>query len=61
MDRAIPDHIAHIDEVLSDLFTPDEEETLAALLRRLRDHLYDTGRRVGPEPDDDTDACPGAD
>ena len=40
MDRAIPDHMGHIDEVLSDVFTPAEEETLAALLRRLRDHLY---------------------
>ena len=42
MDRAIPDHVEHINEGLSDLFTPAEEETLSGLLRRLRDHLYDT-------------------
>jgi DNA-binding MarR family transcriptional regulator len=41
MDRAIPDHLAHIDEVLSALFTPEEEATLAMLLRRLRDHLFE--------------------
>jgi len=59
MDRAIPEHIAHIDEVLSDLFTTEEEETLAALLRRLRDHLYDTRSEWALSPDD-ADICPGA-
>jgi DNA-binding MarR family transcriptional regulator len=58
MDRAIPDHIAHVDEVLSDLFTADEEQTLAALLRKLRDHLRDTNS--GWElTNEDTDLCPG--
>ncbi len=42
MDRAVPEHIGHVNEVLRDLFTPEEEETFASLLRRLRDHLYDT-------------------
>ena len=60
MDRAIPNHVAHIDEVLSDLFTPGEEETLAALLRRLRDHLYDSGAEWALSHDDDGDGCPGA-
>ncbi len=59
MDRAIPNHIAHIDEVLSDLFTPGEEETLAALLRRLRDHLYDSGAEWSLSHDDDTEECGG--
>ena len=59
MDRAIPDHIAHIDEVLSNLFTPGEEETLAALLRRLRDHLYDSGAEWSLSHDDDTGDCGG--
>ncbi len=52
MDRAIPDHVAHIDEVLSSLFTSEEEATLAALLRRLRDHLYDAGTEWGLAGDD---------
>src|SRR5271163_3123312 len=39
MDRAIPDHIAHVNEVLRSVFTAQEEETLAGLLRTLRDHL----------------------
>jgi MarR family transcriptional regulator, 2-MHQ and catechol-resistance regulon repressor len=41
MDRAIPDHIAHVDEVLQGLLTPDEEAMLSALLRKIRDQLYD--------------------
>jgi DNA-binding MarR family transcriptional regulator len=60
MDRAIPVHVAHIDEVLSDLFTAQEEEALAALLRRLRDHLYGVGSEWGLTAEDG-DACPGAD
>jgi MarR family 2-MHQ and catechol resistance regulon transcriptional repressor len=60
MDRAIPAHIAHIDEVLSDLFTPGEEETLAALLRRLRDNLYDSGTEWALSHDDDGEICAGA-
>ena len=39
MDRAIPDHIAHVNDVLSSVFTAEEEEALAGLLRILRDHL----------------------
>ncbi len=60
MDQAIPEHIAHVDEVLSDLFTPGEEETLAALLRRLRDHLYRSGSEWSISHEDD-DLCPGSD
>jgi hypothetical protein len=59
MDRAIPDHLAHIDELLSSLFAPEEEATLAMLLRRLRDHLYETGAEWGLTQDD-ADLCPGA-
>ena len=58
MDRAIPDHIAHVDEVLSNLFTAEEEEALAALLRKLRDHLYDANAEWGLTHED-TDVCPG--
>ncbi len=39
MDRAVPEHAAHVDEVVGALFTPDEEATLSELLRRLRDHV----------------------
>jgi DNA-binding MarR family transcriptional regulator len=41
MDRAIPGHIAHVDEVLQSLLTPEEEATLSSLLRKIRDQLYD--------------------
>ncbi|MGH9078666.1 MAG: MarR family winged helix-turn-helix transcriptional regulator [Acidimicrobiales bacterium] len=58
MDRAIPDHIAHVNEVLGGLFTPEEEENLASLLRRLRDQLFDHSSEwdLGP---DDADGCGG--
>jgi DNA-binding MarR family transcriptional regulator len=59
MDRAIPEHLTHIGEVLSSLFTTEEEATLAMLLRRLRDHLHDTGADWGLSPED-ADLCPGA-
>jgi len=58
MDRAIPEHIAHVDEVLSNLFTREEEETLAALLRRLRDHLFDASAEW-VLTHEETDGCPG--
>ena len=58
MDRAIPEHIAHVDEVLSNLFTREEEEALAALLRRLRDHLFDASAEW-VLTHEETDGCPG--
>jgi len=60
MDRAIPDHLAHIDELLSNLFTPGEEETLSLLLRKLRDHLFASNAEWGLTPED-ADMCPGGD
>jgi DNA-binding MarR family transcriptional regulator len=44
MDRAIPDHIAHVGEVLQAILTPEEEDSLAIILRKLRDHLLDQTR-----------------
>jgi MarR family transcriptional regulator, 2-MHQ and catechol-resistance regulon repressor len=60
MDRAIPDHLAHIDELLSNLFTAEEEETLAVLLRKLRDHLFASNSEWALAHEE-TDMCPGAD
>ena len=60
MDRAIPDHLAHIDELLSNLFSAEEEADAAALLRKLRDHLFAPNAGWGLVPED-TDMCPGAD
>ena len=40
MDLAVPEHLEHVGELLADLFTPEEEAHLTALLRRLRDRLY---------------------
>ena len=59
MDRAIPEHIEHVNEVLSDLFTPEEEETFSSLLRRLRDHLYDTRSEWALSPGE-ADPCDAA-
>lgn len=35
--RAVPVHVAHLEEIFGDAFTADELETLTSLLRRLRD------------------------
>jgi DNA-binding MarR family transcriptional regulator len=59
MDQAIPEHIAHVGEVLSDVFTAEEEETLASLLRRLRDHVLEENTGWGLTQDD-VDVCPSA-
>jgi len=39
MDRAIPHHVSHVDEVLEGVLTSDEERDLSAILRKLRDRL----------------------
>ena len=59
MDRAIPEHLEHIDGVLSNLYSPEEEEQLSALLRRLRDHLYDSETDLGLSPEAG-EGCPSA-
>jgi MarR family 2-MHQ and catechol resistance regulon transcriptional repressor len=59
MDQKIPEHIAHVDEVLSDLFTPEEEATLSSLLRKLRDHLFAPDGKWALSTED-SDQCPGA-
>ncbi len=62
MERAIPEHLAHIDELLSQLFSPAEEAQLGALLRRLRDHVLEqnTGAGWGCDADDEIGICPTA-
>lgn len=40
MARLIPEHLAHIDDILDTLFSGDEEEQLASSLRRLRDYTH---------------------
>ena len=37
VERALPVHLAHLEEVFGATFTPAELETLTSLLRRLRD------------------------
>lgn len=58
MDRAIPDHIDHVNQVLADLFSTEEEATLSSLLRRLRDHLYDQREEWALSPGE-ADPCDG--
>jgi MarR family transcriptional regulator, 2-MHQ and catechol-resistance regulon repressor len=53
MAQVIPEHLAHIDAILSTLFSPKEEEQLAASLRRLRDFTFAELGNDAP-----TDGCP---
>jgi MarR family transcriptional regulator, 2-MHQ and catechol-resistance regulon repressor len=59
MDRVIPEHVAHVEELLDSLFTAEEEQTLALLLRRLRDHVYADRSEWGLACDEAADECLG--
>ena len=59
MADAIPVHIAQIDRVLEHLFTPEEEEVFASMLRRLRDYTQDQNRAAGCTGTDDVSPCTG--
>lgn len=53
MAVAVPDHLAQIERILDELFTPEEEAQLAASLRRLRDYAREqnvTASCAGDEP-----------
>jgi MarR family transcriptional regulator, 2-MHQ and catechol-resistance regulon repressor len=66
MERVIPEHLAEIDRALDDLYTPEEEAQLAALLRRLRDYALEQNLALGIPCEGDTaggpdpGACPDA-
>jgi DNA-binding MarR family transcriptional regulator len=59
MDRIIPEHVAHIDELLGDVYTPEEEQTLSVLLRKLRDHLFADKSEWGLACDEVAEECLG--
>jgi DNA-binding MarR family transcriptional regulator len=61
MDKVIPEHVAHVDEVLTSLYTPEEEETLSLLLRRLRDHVFADKSEWDLACDEATEECLGQD
>jgi MarR family 2-MHQ and catechol resistance regulon transcriptional repressor len=61
MDAAIPEHTAHVDRVLGEVFTPEEEAQLATALRRLRDHVLAQNIAQGCSGDDElSPGCPDA-
>jgi len=61
MDEAIPEHIAQIDQVLTDVFTPEEEQQLATFLRRLRDYVLEENLASGIICEEAVGACPDDD
>ncbi|HVC68191.1 MAG TPA: hypothetical protein VND44_11390, partial [Acidimicrobiales bacterium] len=52
MADAIPVHVAQIERVLDEVFTPAEEAEFSAMLRRLRDYAQEQNAAAG---------CAGAD
>jgi len=61
MAKVIPEHLAHVETLLDDVFSSEEEAQLANLLRRLRDHVLRQNLALGA-PCDGTgegDTCPG--
>jgi len=60
MAQTIPDHIAAVDRILDELFTPEEEARLADSLRRLRDYAFEQNAAYGcPSGEESSDECPG--
>ncbi len=60
MDEALPGHVAQVDRVLDEVFTPEEEATFSEMLRRLRDYAREQNSSAGcAGSDDPTAACPG--
>ena len=61
MSGAVPEHLAQIERILDELFTPDEEAQLAASLRKLRDYAREQNLAAGCTAEEvDADAgCPG--
>jgi len=57
MDEAIPEHLAEIDQILDDMFTPEEEARLASYLRRLRDYAREQNQAFGVICDDAIAGC----
>ena len=60
MAEAIPHHVAEIDRVLDEVFTPAEEAQMASLLRRLRDYTREKNAAAGCATADETEFCPEA-
>jgi MarR family transcriptional regulator, 2-MHQ and catechol-resistance regulon repressor len=61
MAKAVPEHLAHVETMLDDVFTRVEEDQLAVLLRRLRDYALEQNLALGTpcDAESDVDACPG--
>ena len=58
MADTIPVHVAQIDRVLDEVFTPEEEAVFSAMLRRLRDYARGQNAAAGcPSVDDSVPPC----
>ena len=61
MAQVIPEHVAQVDRVLAEVFTPEEEAQLAVLLRRLRDYVLqqNLANDIPCDAESGADTCPG--
>src|SRR5664280_591695 len=59
MDGAVPEHVAQIERILDELFTPEEEAQLSASLRKLRDYAREQNTAAGCTNDESESGCPG--
>ena len=58
MAMTLPTHVAQIDQVLDEVFSPEEEAQFSAMLRRLRDHVLAKNASAGCPGTDDVAPCP---
>jgi MarR family 2-MHQ and catechol resistance regulon transcriptional repressor len=49
IDTAVGAHLRHIDDVLLSVLSPQDQDTLESLLRKIRDHVHPGAARA-PEP-----------
>ena len=61
MDRAIPDHLAHVDELLTNLFTPEEEADCWPPCCASSATISSPPTPEWGLAHEDADMCPGAD
>jgi hypothetical protein len=59
MADVIPVHVAQIDQVLEEVFTPAEEAEFGSMLRRLRDYTREQNAGGGCPGEDIAPPCPG--
>jgi len=58
INRAVPIHVAHLTELLTPIFGPEQLATFSDLVRQLRDAVHPTAVQASPPRDEPVGAAP---